>query len=123
MLFWRDKADLWTLFTPPTVWSLHFLFCYVVAAIECAKVGVQSDLSVTRLAIGGATALALAVIALCGFFGYRRWGAGSELPPYDEPTNEHREQFLGVCTLLLASLSFVGVAFVALPPVFITDCR
>lgn len=123
MLFWRDRADLWTLITPPSVWAIHFMVCYGVAAVDCAKSGMQSDLSATRLLVGIATAAALVLITMSGIFGYRRWGVGSELPPYDEPTSEHREQFLGVSILLLSCLSFVGVLFVALPPVFITDCR
>ena len=123
MLFWRDRANLWTLITPPTVWAIHFMVCYGIAAVECAKSGMQSDLFVTRVAISVATVVALALIGMSGLFGYRHWGVGSELPPYDAPTSEQREQFLGVCILLVSCLSFVGVVFVALPPVFITDCR
>ena len=33
----REIESLWTLFTAPVVWALHFLVCYVGAAIFCAK--------------------------------------------------------------------------------------
>jgi hypothetical protein len=123
MLFWRDKANLWTLITPPTVWALHFMFCYVVAAVACAKSGMRADLAGVHTAIAVATALALALILLAAWSSYRRWGTGSELPPYDEPTSEHREMFLGISTFLVSGLSLVAVIFVALPALFITDCR
>ena len=35
----REVESLWTLFTAPIVWALHFLVCYVGAAIYCAKPG------------------------------------------------------------------------------------
>lgn len=123
MLFWRDKFDLWSLITPPSVWAIHFLFCYVVAAVVCAKFGMQADLGQVRTAIIVATGVAAGLILASAAAGYRRWSIGSELPPYDHPTSENRVQFLGVSTFLVSCLSLVGVIFVALPVLFITDCR
>lgn len=120
MLLWRDKANLWTLILPPAVWALHFLFCYVAAAIACAKGG---DLGALRPAIAAATALATALILLSGAQAYRHWGFGSDLPPHDQATDEDRQHFLGLATLLVSALSLVSVAFVALPALFVTDCR
>ena len=40
---WRllpeELETLWTLFTAPVVWAVHFLVCYVGAAIFCEKPG------------------------------------------------------------------------------------
>ena len=34
----RDlKVTLWTLIIPPTIWAVHFLFCYLWVAVTCAK--------------------------------------------------------------------------------------
>ena len=34
----RDlKVTLWTLIVPPTIWAVHFLFCYLWVAVTCAK--------------------------------------------------------------------------------------
>ena len=33
----KEVESLWTLFTGPVVWALHFLACYVGAAIFCEK--------------------------------------------------------------------------------------
>lgn len=121
MLLWRDKANLWTLILPPSVWALHFLFCYVAAATVCAKAG--SDFGDLRLAIAGATVLALGLIVASGVQAYRHWGFGSDMPPHDAATDEDRQRFLGLATLLVCTLSLVSVIFVALPALFLTDCR
>ncbi|WP_027136191.1 hypothetical protein [Geminicoccus roseus] len=122
-MFWREKANLWTLITPPTVWALHFLFCYVVAAIACAKFGRAADLDGTRIVIAVATVAAAGLIVVAAVTARHHWSIGSELPPYDEPTSQDRERFLGVSTFLVSCLSFVGVIFVAMPALFISDCR
>ena len=34
----RDlKVTLWTLILPPTIWAVHFMFCYLWVAVTCAK--------------------------------------------------------------------------------------
>jgi hypothetical protein len=120
MLLWRDKANLWTLILPPSVWALHFLFCYVAAALACAK---GEDLDGLRTAIAGATMLAAGLIVLSGAQAWRHWGFGSDMPPHDAATDEDRQHFLALSTLLVCALSLVSVIFVALPALFVTDCR
>jgi hypothetical protein len=119
----KEVETLWTLFTAPAIWALHFLTCYVGAAIYCAK---QSELSfgfgVVRAGIGGATMIALALIALSAWLAWRQWGFGADDPPHDEPTRQDRMLFQGFATLLLSGLSFIGVIYVALPALFIAEC-
>ena len=120
----HEKANLWTLLAPPAIWALHFLFCYVAAAIVCAKAGdIFTDLARLRMVILAATALALALIVVAGLQAWRHWGFGTDDPPHSEPTDEDRQHFLGYATLLLCALSFVSVLFVALPAFTIADCR
>lgn len=130
----RDKADLWTLLMPPTVWALHFLFCYLVAAVHCAKEGginlTEPSSGVSFAALGEVrplvaigTAVALALILVSAWQAWRHWGAGTEDPPHDAATPEDRQHFLGLATLLLSGLSFASVIFIALPAFLITDCR
>jgi hypothetical protein len=123
MLLLRDKANLWLLIAPPTIWALHFLFCYVFAAVVCAKSGLQADLHAIQVAIAIATGVAAVLILLAGFKAYHHWRPSTELPPYDDPSDDDREQFLGISTFLLSGLSLVGVIFVALPALFMADCR
>lgn len=119
----RQVETLWTLFTAPVVWALHFLACYIAAAIFCEKPGfLGNDFDNLRITIGIATVLSLAMIALSAALAWRQWGFGSGDPPHDDPTRRDRLLFQGYATLLLSGLSFVAVVFTALPALFITEC-
>ncbi|MCJ8142251.1 hypothetical protein MKI84_04915 [Ancylobacter sp. A5.8] len=120
MLFRRATPNLWTLITPPTVWALHFLFCYVAGAIICARY--PGALGELRLSIAAGTVLALGLILAAGAQAYRHWGFGSDLPPHNEPTEDDQQHFLGFATLLLCALSAVAVLFGAMPALFIAEC-
>ncbi len=119
----RQIESMWTLFTAPVVWAVHFLLCYVGAAIFCEKPHLlRGDFNNLRIAIGVLTALALATIVLSAALAYRQWGFGTGDPPHDDPTRRDRLLFQGYATLLLSGLSFVAVIYTALPALFITNC-
>jgi Kef-type K+ transport system membrane component KefB len=119
----RQLESLWTLFTAPVVWALHFLGCYVGAAIFCEKPGfLGGDFDNLRVAIAIFTAISLAMIALSAILSWRQWGFGAGDPPHDDPTRRDRLLFQGYATLLLSGLSFVAVIFTALPALFVTEC-
>jgi hypothetical protein len=120
------RESLWGLTVPPAIWALHFLLCYVSAAVWCAKVGqAAASLAGVRTAIALLTAVALTGIAVAGVGGYRRHGHGHglETTGHDFDSAEGRHRFLGFATLLLAGLSAVATIFTALPAVFIDTCR
>lgn len=119
----KEVESLWTLFTGPVVWALHFLVCYIVAAIFCEKPDLLGgDFFTLRKAIGAITALALALIVLSAALAWRQWGFGTGDPPHDAPTRDDRLRFQGYATLLLSALSFVAVIFTAMPALFISGC-
>ncbi|MDF1587048.1 transmembrane prediction [Marinimicrococcus flavescens] len=108
----------------PTIWAVHFLASYVTAAIWCEKAGLGATLSPVQLLVGIFTLAALVAIGALGLSAWRHWGyLENEGPPHDADTEEERGRFLGLATLLLSGLSFVAVIYVALPVVFIADCR
>ncbi|WP_438754484.1 hypothetical protein [Pararhizobium sp. O133] len=119
----KELETLWTLFTGPVVWALHFLACYAAAAIHCAK-GSQATFSfgMLRLTLAMVTILALGAILAAGWLAWRQWGFGSGDPPHDEPTREDRQLFQGFATLLLSGLSFIAVIFVSIPLLLIEAC-
>lgn len=119
----REIESLWTLFTAPVVWALHFLACYIGAAVFCEKPYLLGgSFASLRIAIAIVTVLSLAAILLSVFLSYRQWGFGQVEPPHDQPTHRDRLQFQGYATLLLSGLSFVAVVFTALPALFLADC-
>lgn len=119
----RQVETLWTLFTAPVVWALHFLACYIGAAIFCEKPGfLGGDFANLRIAIGLLTFLSLAMIVMSAMLAWRQWGFGKGAPPHDDPTRGDRLLFQGYATLLLSGLSFIAVIFTAMPVLFITTC-
>lgn len=119
----REIDTLWTLFTAPVIWAVHFLVCYILVAVHCQK---PNLLGVTfgsiRWTVLGVTLAALCGIALSAWLAWRQWGFGSADPPHDDPSMADRNLFQGFATLLLSGLSFVAVVMVALPALFVTEC-
>ena len=119
----EKNQSLWLVTVAPILWALHFLLCYLTAAIWCGVlVGRDGSLSSVRLAIGVYTVLALIGIGITGAIGYRRHTYGNASPPHDFDSPEDRHRFLGLATLLLSALSAVATLYVALPALFIRSC-
>ena len=119
----RLSPSLWALIAPPTTWALHFLFSYVYAAIHCAKAGRLADTGDMPVGIGIATAIALLIVLACAYVAWVHSRVEGDPPPHQDSTDVDRSRFLAVATLLLAGLSFVAIAFTALPAFLIGDCR
>ncbi len=113
-------ASLWTLIVPPTTWAAHFLFSYLWAALNCAKVGEFARFP-TLFAIG--TVVALAIIVVAGIIAFIQQRTPGDDPPHEQGTRIDRLRFIATATMLLAGLSFVAVIFTAAPVAFLTDCR
>lgn len=117
----KEIETLWTLFTAPAIWALHFLISYVSAAIWCAKRG-DEGFGLMQASIAAVTLLALGMIVLSAWLALRQWSFGRQAPPHDDATAGDRTLFQGFATLLLSGLSFVAVLYVALPLMFIRGC-
>lgn len=116
----RLKVTLWTLIVPPALWAVHFLFSYLWAAINCAKIGTFASFP-TLFVVG--TLLALVLIALSGWIAWQQARMPGGSPPHEDGTEIDRLRFLAMSTLLLAGLSFVAVGFTALPVIFLRTCQ
>ena len=118
-------TDLRRVIVAPIIWSLHFLACYVWAAIHCEKAGRMADLDPARTGIFVLTGLALALI---GFNTLRLWRIRARSLTdddfdYEHDTPEERHRFLGHVALMLSVLSGVGVIYVAIPAILVETCR
>ena len=120
----EERQSLWLIAASPLAWAVHFMASYLTAAIWCAKVaGRDGSLGGASTAIGVYTAVALAVIALFGWIGFRRHSFGGATTPHDADTPEDRHRFLGFTMLLLSSLSAVATVYVAMAALFIWSCH
>ncbi len=118
-------TDLWQVIAAPIVWALHFLFCYVYAAIYCEKAGRDAPLDSPMLVIVIATAVALGLIGLST---WRLWRVrGRSLTDndfeFEHNTPEERHRFLSHVALMLCVLSAVAVLYVTIPMLYLSSCR
>lgn len=112
------------LFVAPTIWALHFLLCYITAAIWCARfVGRDGALGPVRIAIVVYTVAACVAIGLIGWRGYQAHRHGGSTVPHDEDKPEDRSRFLGFATMLLAGLSAIATIYVAMAAAFVSTCQ
>lgn len=120
----ESRQRLWIVPASPVIWALHFMACYITAALWCGVVvGREGPLSSARLAIGVYTVIALAAIAAVGWLGWRAHRHGAGDPPHDADTPADRHRFLGFATVLLSGLSGVATLYSALAAVFIETCQ
>ena len=120
----KEIESLWTLFTAPVVWAVHFLASYGAFSVYCAKPDAAGlSFGMLRLTLAAVTLAALAMIVVAAWLAWRQWGFGLQDPPHDEPSHRSRTLFQGFATLLLAGLSFMAVVYGALPLVFIEGCQ
>ncbi|MEH6391070.1 MAG: hypothetical protein V7763_05385 [Sulfitobacter sp.] len=116
-----ETTSVWRITFAPLVWALHFAISYGATALICAKGG---QVGALRLGLGGVTAVALLAIIWLAWRAWRHWDIVRDRDwENDTGTNEDRHQFLGHAAFLLAIISFIGVAYVSLPPLLIQTCQ
>jgi membrane protein implicated in regulation of membrane protease activity len=117
--------SLWEMIVSPTIWAVHFLLCYIVAAVYCAKIGLPAaDLAPVRVWVAFVTLIALSGIAASGIRASRRGRfEARRRAPHDADTIEDRQHFLADATILLSGLSFVATLYVAIAAAFVETCR
>lgn len=118
-------TDLWRVILPPSIWAVHFLTCYVVAAVYCEKAGRAAALDPVRSAVIGLTLAGVAVILMAtrGVWQVRGRSLTDDDFEYEHNTAEERHRFLSHVSLMLSALSVVGMVFVMLPAVLLETCR
>jgi hypothetical protein len=112
---------IWMPVVAPSIWAIHFMIVYGIAVAACGRAGRGLDAGLT-LAIVVATIVA--VVAIAGLFlhGWRRHRFELPRETHDDDTPEDRRHFLAWTTMLLAGLSLVATAFVALAAVLAGGC-
>jgi hypothetical protein len=118
-------TDLWRVIAAPIIWALHFLFCYVYAAVYCEKVGRGASLDQPTLVVIGATAVALALIGLSThhLWRVRARSLTDDDFEFEHNTPEERHRFLSHVALMLCLLSAVAVLYVTIPMLYLSTCR
>jgi len=120
-----EGTDLWRVILAPVIWAVHFLVCYIAAAVYCEKAGRMADLLPAQLIVGAATLAALGGIAFIFHSLWKVRGVSTVNDNYNYAgsTPEERHRFLSHVALMLCVLSSVAIVYAALPAVFLDICR
>lgn len=116
----RDR--LWWIVAAPSIWAIHFLACYVTAAIWCEKYASDGRMSTLWIVIGGYTSIAVPAIIAVGIVSFRNFRRGDPPFPYDFDDPTDRTHFLGFTAFLLSGLSLIATAFTVLVFVLVRSC-
>lgn len=118
-------TDLWRVIISPSIWALHFLVCYVAAAIYCEKLGRDAPLGDVRVLVIGVTVLALGGIfwSTLGLWRVHERSLTDNDFEYEHNTPEERHRFLSHVALMLSVLSAIAVIYVAIPIIYLETCR
>ncbi|PXA99094.1 hypothetical protein DMC47_05170 [Nostoc sp. 3335mG] len=120
-----EGTDLWRVIVSPSIWALHFLGCYVAAAVYCEKLGRDTPLGDIRILVIGLTVAALAGIFWSSAGLWRVWDRSQTDDDfeYEHNTPEERHRFLSHVALMLCVLSAVAVIYVTIPMLYLETCR
>lgn len=108
-------ATAWGILSPLLIWSIHFLFVYLVVAIACARLP-------ERLWVGPVlwVATVATVLLILGIGnGFRRRLRSNARAETDVGVEYRTRYRIGLYSSLL---SLIAVAWVALPTVFLQPC-
>lgn len=113
---------LWWIVIAPTLWAIHFLACYLTAAIWCEKAITSETSGPPMLWIAGYSIVALAGIVWVGVLSFRNFRSGSPPLPYDFDDPSDRTHFLGFTAFLLSLLSGIATLFTVLVFLLVRTC-
>lgn len=121
----EDRQSLWLLTFGPAIWAVHFVVTYVTAAVWCTKFTTDGRLGALHEVVAAFTVVAVIGIGVVGYQGWKRhtYGEDGASAPHDADTPEDRHRFLGLATLMLASLSAVATIYVGVSAFFFETCR
>ena len=116
----EKSQSLWLLALPPTIWAVHFLGSYALAVMWCRGGGPGS--SWLGISIAAPAVVALALIALAGWHGWKKHKIPGGDTPHDGDTAEDRSRFLGWATVLLAALSAIATVYISVAALIFGGC-
>ena len=121
--FAEEAASLLRITLGPLVWAIHFVICYGLSAVWCAKLA-EASIDPLRVGIGGMTVLALAVI---GWLGWRSWVQWDFLDDFDREHGggfaEDRHEFLGTGLAVCALAGLPGASAVIFSGLYNVSAR
>jgi hypothetical protein len=113
----RSIADLLLCLVGPAVWTTHFMVMYGANALICAGTGASQGAGLFRTMAAVAT-----IVGLLGLAGFVAWCLSVHRSGLRAPTGDEQTKFAHQVSILLAALSMLGMAWVALPAMLLAPC-
>jgi hypothetical protein len=117
----ETTEHLWIPIVAPAIWAVHFMLCYGTVVAACGRFARDGSLPLPGL-LAVYTIVALSAIAAMFVHGWRRHRHQLPRATHDDDTPEDRRHFMAWTTMLLAGLSLVATAFVAIAAVLVGGC-
>jgi hypothetical protein len=118
--FAEERASLLKITFAPLIWAGHFVVCYGLVALTCAK---GWDIATVQTLLIWLSAAVLGVIGWTGWLAWRQWNPRETGDFVNRRGKEEdRHHFLGHAAFLLAVISLLGVIFVTMPLVLLEGC-
>lgn len=122
------RHRLWWIALSPSLWAVHFLACYMAAALWCEKVArpalPQSPTPVPLwIFVAVVTAIVVIGIVVIACLSWRNFQQCDPPIPFDFGVPDKRTEFLGFTAFLLSMLSLVATLMTALVFVLIRSCH
>jgi hypothetical protein len=108
-MFGADRIGLTTTVLAPVIWSVHFLFLYVLNALACAR-GIGAGWVPAGAVFGTLAALAAVGILTFGSWQHARRG------------HQAAEPFLSRLGLLLGGLTLLSILYNVVPVLLVPAC-
>lgn len=118
----KHKHSLWRLGLSPVIWGIHFLLCYIIVALWCAKYP-WIELNTIRVVISIITLFAFVVVGWGVISGLRKHQDGEGGLPHDDDSLIDRERFLGFTRFLVSFLSEVAIIYTAYAIFLFRSCE
>ena len=129
MRLFPGPDSIWGLAFPAVVWSAHFLWCYVVNALLCAR-GVGGETALGLAAIQWNIVLATVLLGalllgslLTAAGRLRSADLGERDADMSDDTLPAQRLFLARSTFAIAAVSLLAMIYVAMPALFFDTCR
>lgn len=118
----QPRERLWVPVAAPIIGAVHFMFSYTTAALWCGRIGSAGYGVDLEVVVGVYTIVALAGMGLLFIHGFRRHRYQLPVRTHDDDTPEDRRHFMAWTTMLLAGLSMLATAFIAMGIVVAGEC-
>jgi hypothetical protein len=119
--FAEERSSLLKITLGPMIWAAHFVVCYGLVAVTCAK---GWDIETARQGLLLFSVAALASIGWVCRTSWRQWNPRETGDFVNHKGRaEDRHHFLGHAAFLLSIIALIGVVFVSLPLLMVEGCR